>query len=384
MTTRPPLTLLVKPAGADCNLSCDYCFYLEKGSLYPGAGPHRMSPDVLSAMIRNYLELDLPVHSFCWQGGEPTLMGLPFFRQATDLQIQFGGPGRVIANSLQSNCTLLDEAMADHFARFRFLVGCSLDGPAPVHDLYRRRGEGTGSHSDVLRGLGLLRKRGVSVNALTLVSAANVNHPADIYDYLVGEGFDFLQFIPCVEFTPADQLQPFAITAAQWGEFLCGIFDAWWSNGPGQVSVRLFDAIMAKLALGQETVCIFGRDCRQYLVIEHNGDVYPCDFFVEAEKKLGNILTDSLARILDGPAYRSFGAGKTPSAEPCVDCRYGTLCVGDCPARRIPNGYPASAGSWLCEGWLRFFDHAVPRLKDLANQEMAQRSLTGTPSKPTG
>ncbi|MBU8869943.1 MAG: anaerobic sulfatase maturase [Gemmatimonadales bacterium] len=375
MTGRPPLTLLIKPAGADCNLRCNYCFYLKKGALYPEPGPHRMTDGVLESLTRNYLELDLPVHSFCWQGGEPALMGLPFFQKAVDLQKQYGRSGRTMANSLQTNCTLLDEHLASHFAQYRFLVGCSIDGPAELHDQFRRTPGGRGSHSQVLRGIEILHRHKVAVNAMTLVSAANVHQPAEIFDYLLAHEFDFLQFIPCVEFTDEGRPQPYSITASQWGDFLCGIFDRWWPQGPGRISIRLFDALMARLALGQEGICTFGRDCRQYLVIEHNGDVYPCDFFVEPNRKLGNVLTESLADIQHGPTFREFGALKTPSARPCLECRYLDLCQGDCPAHRSPAGYPAGTGSWLCEGWAQFFDHALPRLEELACREMARRGM---------
>lgn len=371
MIAPPGLSLLIKPAGAECNLDCDYCFYLRTAGSDVRAGPPRMSDAVLERMLAGYLELSLPVHSFCWQGGEPLLMGPGFYRRVTELQQRLARPGTVIANSVQTNATLVDDALAEHFARYRFLVGCSIDGPAPLHDRHRRTRAGGASHEKVLAGRERLRRHGVEVNSLKLVSDANVGHPVKVYDYLVEQGFRFLQFIPCVEFDSAGRRQPYAISGRQWGDFLCAVYDRWFEDGPGRISIRLFDSLMARLAYGAELLCTFAADCRQYLVVEHDGAVYPCDFQVRPDRRLGNVLDDPLADLLGSPRYAGFGVEKSALPEPCTVCRHRELCRGDCPLHRGSGGIAESDGSWLCTGWRAFFDHAGPGLEELARAEAA-------------
>ncbi|MFH2052179.1 MAG: anaerobic sulfatase maturase [bacterium] len=364
--TAPPFSLLVKPAGPDCNLRCSYCFYLEKESLFPGPDPARMSPQVLEAMIRKYMALDQPVYAFCWQGGEPTLMGLPFYRQATALQERYAPAGSVITNSIQTNATGITDALAAHLADYRFLAGCSLDGPQDVHDLHRRGTGGQGSYARVREGLDILMRHGVEVDILAMVTRANVGAPERLYDFFGELGCDRLHFIPCVRDGSARGAGA-AITGEQWGAFLNGIFDRWWARDVGRVAIRLFDAVVAGMAHDRDWLCTLGRDCRQYLVVEHDGTVYPCDFFVEEGLRLGNVTDDSLAMIRAGEAYRRFGETKLTVPEECRSCRHWELCRGDCPVNR-----PADGRSLLCAGWLRFFDHAGPRLADLARRVRAR------------
>lgn len=364
--TAPPFSLLVKPAGPDCNLRCSYCFYLEKASLFPGREPARMSPEVLEAMIREYLALDQPVYAFCWQGGEPALMGLPFYRKATALQERCAPAGSVITNSIQTNATGITDALAAHFADYRFLAGCSLDGPQDVHDRYRRGAGGQGSYARVREGLDVLMRRGVEVDILAVVTRANVGNPGRLYDFFRALGCGRLHFIPCVHDGSVDGTGA-AITGEEWGAFLNGIFDRWLPRDVGRLGIRLFDAVVAKMAHDQDWLCTLGRDCRQYLVVEHDGTVYPCDFFVDEGLRLGNVRGDSLAGMRAGEAYRRFGEAKLAAPEECLSCRHWELCRGDCPGNR-----PVSGRSILCAGWLRFFDHAGPRLAELARMVRAR------------
>ncbi|HNQ22523.1 MAG TPA: anaerobic sulfatase maturase [Phycisphaerae bacterium] len=361
-----PFSLLVKPVSADCNLCCEYCFYLDHLQLYPDEAVHRMSDATLEQLVASYLATDQPTYSFIWQGGEPTLLGLEFFRRVTDLQQQHGRPGSIIANGLQTNATLITKALAHHLAEYRFLVGVSLDGPGQVHDAYRHTGAGAGTHAAVIRGIGCLRRAGVEFNVLTLVTAANVGRAREVYRYLCDQGLLFHQYIPCVEFDARGQLQPCAVTGEAWGQFLCELFDEWHPRDARRVSVRLFDSIIHKLVLGRPTDCMMDNDCCQCLVVEYNGDVFPCDFFVQRELKLGSIHADTWERLRQSPAYAAFGRKKLEWPDACAGCQYLDLCHGGCPRHRIGMQGATEVQNVLCAGWKRFFQHAAPHLERLA------------------
>lgn len=364
-------SLLVKPASADCNLRCRYCFYLDRKALYPGNRVHRMPSRVLQRMIASYLQTEQPCHSFGWQGGEPAMAGLPFFREVTDMQQAFGRRGTSVSNGFQTNGTLIDDDWAAHFARYRFLVGVSLDGPARLHDRSRRDAGGRPSHARVLEGIAALRRHGVEFNVLTLVNSANVGHPEAVYDYLCELGVQYHQYIECVEFENGE-LCPYAITAPQWGDFLCRIFDRWFLHDTRRISVRLFDTILAQLVHGQCNTCAAGTSCDQYFVVEHNGDVYPCDFHVREDLRLGNLMDTDWPALRQSPLYRAFAAGKTAWNARCATCRWQRFCNGDCPKNRI--GGPGAL-SHLCAGWHRFYAHALPRLEELAQEVRAGTGL---------
>ncbi len=271
-----------------------------------------------------------------------------------------------MGNGLQTNATLLDEEFAAHLAAYRFLVGVSLDGPAEVHDRFRRDAAGRGSHADVLRGIECLRRAGVEFNALVLVSSANVHRARDVYRYLRGLGIAYHQYIPCVEFDRDGRPLPYTITGPQWGDFLCQIFDEWISSDVGLVSIRRFDSVLNMLLNGRADACNMSRNCNQYFVVEHNGDVYPCDFFVDEDKKLGNIITDSWESLQNSPRYVRFGKQKARWNPRCARCEYLALCAGDCLKHRIYGGGDAGRLSWLCEGWRRFYAHSLPAFEALA------------------
>ncbi|MCJ7810094.1 MAG: radical SAM protein, partial [Desulfobulbaceae bacterium] len=283
-----PFSLLIKPASADCNLGCEYCFYLDKCRLYPETSRHRMSEGVLEQLVKSYLATSQPVYVFGWQGGEPLLMGVDFFRKITEFQQQYGKKGHIVSNGLQTNATLIDDEIADHLARYRFLLGCSLDGPAEAHNQYRKTAGGRSTHGEVLKGIETLVRHDVEFNILVLVSRANVGQPAKVYDYLVDRGYRFQQYIPCVEFDPDGNLLPFAITGEEWGSFMCQLFDRWYTRDTQRVSIRHFDAVLHKIIQNRDQVCSLARNCCQYFVVEYNGDIYPCDFFVEGRFKIGN------------------------------------------------------------------------------------------------
>lgn len=360
-------SLLVKPASADCNLRCAYCFYLAKKSLYPQTARPRMSDAVLERMIGSYMATDQPTYSFGWQGGEPTLMGAAFFRRVTELQQAYGRAGALVANGLQTNATLIDDELAEHLARYRFLVGVSLDGPQPRHDLHRLTADGRGSHARVLQGLETLRRARVEYNVLVLVNRDNAQRPAEIYRYLLDLGVTFHQYIPCVELDQEGRLEPYSVDGALWGDFLLGILDEWVKGDVRRVSVRQFDSVLTMLVDGTPNVCHMGADCRQYFVVEHNGDVYPCDFFVEPGLRLGNIMSDGWDDLAASPKFRQFGQQKSRWNESCSSCPFVRLCAGDCLKHRLYADGDPSHLSLLCDGWKRFYGRALPVFEALAS-----------------
>jgi uncharacterized protein len=325
-----------------------------------------MTDEVLTGLMRNALAMNRTAYAFCWQGGEPTLMGLRFFQRVTDLQQSLATPGSVILNSVQTNGVLIDDALASHFAEYRFLVGVSLDGPPKLHDAHRRTRKGGRTHGRVMAGIDILRRRGAAVNILTLVSRQNAARPQELYRYFVEHGLVDLQFIPLVDDQRQRSGRPLAVSGRRWGEFLCGLFDAWWPHDVGRVSVRHFDAVAARLARGEEQLCTLAGDCRHYLVVEHDGSVYPCDFFVRSELRLGDVLSDSLEDLFDCEAFRTFAAAKKNVPAACRGCPYRPLCGGDCPANRPPG-----RASLLCEGWRMFFAHTAPRFERLVTMRAA-------------
>jgi len=372
-----PFSLLIKPTSADCNLHCEYCFYLDHNSLYPETKVHRMSDSVLERMIASYMALEQSHYVFSWQGGEPTLMGLDFFQKVIKLQTKHRRKGAGVTNTLQTNATLID----DNFARFlyqnKFLVGVSLDGPENVHNKYRKTTDGKGTHSRVLKGIEILKRNKVELNILTLVNSANVHMGKEIFNYLYDAGFKYQQYIPCVEFNAHDEIQPYAVDGPAWGKFLCDVFDAWLGKDPLKTSVRLFDAILLLMLDGTYHLCRMAGNCCQYCVVEYNGDVYPCDFFVLPDLWLGNIMKTSWQELLSSSRYQKFGALKTAWHQQCSNCEYLIFCSGDCLKHRIYNGHDAQNLSWLCEGWKIFFAYSLPEFKKLALTILQQRKTNG-------
>ena len=371
----PPFTLLIKPAGADCNLRCGYCFYLEKSKLYPDMPRHRMSDEVLERLVSSYMATLQPQYGFGWQGGEPTLMGTPFFKRVTALQQHYGAPGSLVANGLQTNGTLIDDELAAHLAAYHFLVGVSVDGPAVHHDAYRLTAGGQPTRTRAQAGIDCLRRHRVEFNILTLVNSRNGSHPEAVYRHLVDQGHFYHQYIPGVAFDADGRPLPFSVGSGQWGDFLCRLFDLWFPADTRRVSIRLFDSILVRLVDGVANVCNMGRDCRQYFLVEHNGDVYPCDFFAEPELKLGNIMKHGWAELYAAPRFRCFGALKRQWHTACDTCPWNDLCGGDCPKHRYAVSRDPRQLSYLCEGWKQFYTHTMPRFRQLADDIRRERAL---------
>lgn len=372
-----PFTLLIKPTSADCNLHCPYCFYLDRSGLYPETKRHRMSDKVLEQMISTYMATDQQQYTFGWQGGEPTLMGVDFFRRTTDLQKKYGKKGDIVGNGLQTNATLIDDEFAKLLSEYKFLIGVSIDGPAEIHDFYRTTIDGRGSHKDVLQGINCLKRNNVEYNALTLVSSANVKKGKEVYNYLCEMGFLYHQYIPCIEFDDKSQPREYTITGQEWGDFLCEIFDVWKRTDTRRISIRLFDSILTLMVQKTYNVCHMGRNCCQYFVVEYNGDIYPCDFFVESERKFGNIMTNSWAELLKSQKYLDFGKQKSQWNNQCTRCKYLTYCVGDCLKHRIYGGNSPKQLSWLCDGWKQFYEHSITDFEKLAESIKKEMQNSG-------
>jgi uncharacterized protein len=375
-----PFTLLIKPSGSDCNVDCTYCFYKCRPAEI-GRGRQRMSEEVLEKLVKDYMRLRFALAGFAWQGGEPTLMGLDFYRKAVDLQKKYGFAGQEVGNSLQTNAILLDEKWCRFLHQSRFLVGVSIDGPKEMHDYYRLDHSGAGTFERVMRAIENCREHKVEFNTLTLLNDVNVKHPDEVFDFLVGLGVKFLQFIPCVELDAVTgRVTDFSITPEQYAEFQCRLFDRWVEYGPGNLSIRDFDSILSYYAAGSQTICTFDKQCSQYIVIEHAGDAYPCDFFVEPKWRLGSILQTPIEKLAAGALKRKFARNKKNLCNKCLVCRHLAICRGGCMKdRALLDRDSFGRESYYCEAYKRFFDYAGPKFMQIAadiNAGRIVRNLT--------
>ena len=362
-----PFTLLIKPAGSDCNLDCKYCFYKNRAPEL-GQGRQRMSDEVLKRLVRDYLQLGFPVAGFAWQGGEPTLMGLDFYKRAVELQKKYGAPGQQISNSLQTNAILLDEKWCRFLHEDKFLVGISIDGPKEFHDYYRLDHSGSGTFDNVMKAIEKCKKYKVEFNTLTLLNDKNIEHPDELFDFFVENSIRYLQFIPCVELDPTtDKVADFSITPQQYGQFLCRIFDRWYDYGPEKLSIRDFDSIISYCVTGEHTICTFGKQCSQYIVVEHAGDCFCCDFFVEPKWRLGNIFETPIEKLAAGKKKRAFARLKQNLSNKCLLCRHLAVCRAGCMKDRAHfDNDSFGRESYFCEGYKRFFDYTMPRFMQIA------------------
>lgn len=368
--------MLAKPTGAICNLDCSYCFFLSKEALYPG-DRFRMSDEVLEAYISQLLAAHRsPEVMIAWQGGEPTLMGVDFFRRAVALAERLKRPGVTLVHTVQTNGTLLTEEWAQFFAEHNFLVGLSIDGPRELHDTYRVDKRGKPTFDKVLAGYELLRRHSVEVNVLCTVNAANADHGLAVYRFLRDDlGARYLQLIPIVErdndtgFQEGDTVTDRSVTAEQWGRFLIEVFDEWARHDVGEVFVTTFDAALAKWLGVAGGMCVFDETCGNALALEHNGDVYSCDHFVEPKYLLGNVLTTQLVELIAKPEQRAFGDTKRDSL-PCYcrECPVRFACNGECPKNRFILTPDGEAGlNYLCSGYRAFFTHIDQPMRIMAD-----------------
>jgi uncharacterized protein len=364
---KPLNHLLVKPAGPDCNMSCQYCFYRRKKDFFPQTKIHRMDETVLERMIRELMEQGPKEVSISWQGGEPTLMGLAFFRKAIELEKRYG-QGKIVANGLQTNGLLIDRDWTAFLQQYHFLVGLSLDGPDAIHDHYRRGEGGQVSACQVREAAGRLLDAGVAVNALCVVNDFSVRFPEEIYCFFKSLGLIYMQFIPCVEGDPGLRLPTvFSVPPLAYGAFLCRLFDLWiadFSDDRPTTSIRFFESLLFSYAGLSPPECTLLPECGTYLVIEHNGEVFSCDFFVAPEHRLGIIGERPLKDLLNSPKQQSFGHIKSRLPEECLLCRWLTFCRGGCLKDRF-SGQDMTGLNYFCRAYKEFFPYADNRFKKL-------------------
>jgi uncharacterized protein len=408
MPTPQAFHVITKPIGPICNLDCTYCFYLEKESLYPTGEEWRMRPEVLETYIRAYIEAqDVPEVNFAWQGGEPTLLGIDFFRRAVTLQQRYSN-GKRIHNALQTNGTLLDEQWCCFLRDNNFLVGLSIDGPRELHDLYRVDKKQHPTFDAVLRGIHLLKEHGVEFNTLTVVNRANSYNPLEVYRFLRDQGSGFIQFIPLVERIAPTTLkvrglelaeppmagamdgQSVAVTswsveARQYGEFLCAIFDEWVRNDVGKTFVQLFDIALGLWLGTPSALCFFRETCGDALALEHNGDLYACDHYVYPRYRLGNLMNESLGSMVASAAQRKFGEDKRATLPNyCRHCEVRFACNGECPKHRFMRTPDGEEGlNYLCAAYKRFFNHIDKPMKQMMALLRAGRPASDIMAPPS-
>jgi len=373
-----PLYVMAKPAGAMCNLRCEYCYYLEKQFLYKGDGQKDfMSDDLLEHYIKEYISAQTTEEvQFCWHGGEPLLRERAFYEKALKLQGHYA-QGHKIDNVIQTNGYLINDDWARFFAQHHFLVGVSIDGPKEFHDGYRISAGGKPTWERVMKGIECLNRYNVEWNAMAVVNNLNADHPLEFYRFFKQIGCKFIQFTPIVErivahadgrhlANPQDThdwtLTPFSVTPHQWGSFLCTLFDEWVHNDVGEIFVQMFDSTLANWMGVTPSVCSLAKDCGHAGVMEHNGDIYSCDHFVFPEYKLGNIRENTIVELMYGEKQKSFGRMKQGSLpEQCQKCEWLFACNGECPRNRFMKTTLGERGlNYLCGGYHKFFEHAAP------------------------
>lgn len=403
-------SLMIKPVGAACNLDCAYCYYLEVEDRVYDGHTKRMSLEILKATLRDYLAAAPDGVTICWQGGEPTLAGLPFFEKAIEFVKAYQRPGQSVVHAFQTNGTLLDDDWCRFFKREAFLVGISIDGGPPLHNQFRYDKDNQKTHATVMRGLKALRRHGVEHNILCVLHRENVKHPRHLFEYLVGLGEKWLQFIPAMEWetdetTGEPQLTPYSPRPDDYGRFMCETFDLWFDQYRDKISVRDFDTALQKLVNGVSPLCIYSESCHRQLTVEATGDVFGCDHFVDQRWWLGHVTkvnghscggTAPVALTVKGKTGNgdsgqdplawpdridydhlgTFADRKLDLPETCMTCDWFNLCHGGCPKDRPHRGDKPEA-SILCEGYKMFFSHTMMRMQWLA--EFLRRGIQPPP-----
>ena len=385
-----PLYVMVKSVGSVCNLSCDYCYYLEKSKLYKEAKNHVMSEDLLEKFIDEYINSQtMPQVLFTWHGGEPLMRPISFYKKAIELQKKYAR-GRTIDNSIQTNGTLLTDEWCRFFKENNFLVGVSIDGPQEFHDEYHKNRQGQPSFAKVMKGIELLKKHGVEYNAMAVVNDFNADYPLDFYHFFKEIDCHYIQFTPIVErisqradglslSSPIQnekaELTDFSVSPEQWGNFLCAIFDEWVREDVGNYYIQLFDSTLANWIGEQPGVCSMAKNCGHAGVMEYNGDVYSCDHFVFPEYKLGNLYSNTLVEMMYSDKQTKFGEAKSKTLPTqCKECEFLFACNGECPKNRFTFTETGEPGlNYLCKGYHKFFKHIAPYMDFMKKELMNER-----------
>ncbi|MCD4786207.1 MAG: anaerobic sulfatase maturase [Candidatus Eremiobacteraeota bacterium] len=368
--------IMAKPTGAKCNLDCDYCFFLKKENLYPN-GTFRMSDEVLESYIKQTIEAHkVPVVTIAWQGGEPTMMGLDFFRRAVEFEKKYSGKNLEIENTIQTNGTLIDEEWCKFLKKNNFLVGLSLDGPRRLHDKYRKDKKGNSVFDKVIKAVRLMRKYEVEFNILCTINSENSKYPLEVYRFFRDElKAKYIQFIPIVERDnetgnqEGTKVTERSVQPKQFGQFLNDIFDEWVTRDVGEMFIQFFDGVLASWLRGYSTLCILRPSCGDGFALEHNGDLYSCDHFVEPKHLLGNITEIPLIDLVSSQKQRDFGRAKSLTLpKQCKECKYLFTCHGECPKNRVLKTADGEPGlNWLCEGLKAFFTHTQKKMQTMSN-----------------
>ncbi|TAK20507.1 MAG: anaerobic sulfatase maturase [Chloroflexota bacterium] len=368
---------MFKTVSTDCNLDCAYCYYRE--SLEGTRVRRRIDPRLLETFIPQYMAYvaDARAASFAWQGGEPTLAGLPFFERVVALQAHHARPGTTIANALQTNGLLLDDEWGAFLKRYNFLVGISLDGPQPIHDQQRRAKSGRGSFDLVMRGIDVLRRHGIDFNVLCVLGPHNVGHPGELMAFYREQGFTHVQFIPCMDFQAMEPEKPpvFQVTREEYGAFLTSAFDEWHQDGQPSLSIRTFDNFLQSYVGVPNDLCVHDDKCDAGIVVEYNGDAYPCDFYIHPRWKLGNVVEQPLREVLYSPIRAAFIRQKRPLPSACQECEWLAVCKSGCPRNRAEDG-GGQVPDYFCASYMQLFSHADARLRELTSHvQRRQRYL---------
>lgn len=376
---QPPriTSLLIKPASALCNLDCQYCFYLDRElDPYKDLAARVMPLDTLERLVDSFLFYSYPASTFAFQGGEPTLAGLKFFEKLVEFQQRYGRNGQAVSNALQTNGVLLDKDWCQLFRQYSFLIGVSMDGPEEVNDLYRFNKAGHGTWKKVMQGIEIMQQEKVDFNVLCVLSQSNVHKPREIYKFFRSIGVQYMQFIPLAEFHADGSPMPFTITPEEYGRFMCEIFDLWWPERR-KTRVRFFDNLAEAVAGQKPGSCTMHETCDSYVVVEYNGDVYPCDFFVEKDWRLGNITIDSFPEIARRQKRYSFAVKKTLAHPDCQVCQYQAICHGGCPKTRHGVHRRFEDLDYFCQAYKMMFDKAVgPLRKEVEKLTGSSAALT--------
>ena len=385
-----PMYVMLKPAGSLCNLRCKYCYYLEKNELYKDSRNHIITDELLEKFIKEYIEAQtMPEVLFTWHGGETLMRPVSFYKKALELQRVYGR-GRRIDNCIQTNGTLITDEWCQFFKENNFLVGVSIDGPQEFHDEYRKTAMGKPTFRQVMKGINLLNKHGVEWNALAVVNDFNADYPLDFYHFFKEIGCHYIQFTPIVEriidradgLTLAPGMQEggrmadFSVTAEQWGDFLCAIFDEWVHHDVGNYYIQLFDATLANWVGQAPGICTMARECGHAGVMEFNGDVYSCDHFVYPEHKLGNLHSQTIYEMMNSPKQKEFSKMKhLMLPQQCKECNFLFACHGECPKNRfVKDKYGNPGLNYLCSGYHKFFTHVAPYMDFMKNELDHQRA----------
>ncbi|MBC7330506.1 anaerobic sulfatase maturase [bacterium] len=359
-------SILIKPVSSDCNARCTYCFYRRPLDPYKGDKSHIMSDDVLESLISQYLKMSGQMAIFSWQGGEPTLAGLDFYEKVIKLEIKYSKPGQIIGNALQTNALLIDEDWASFFKEYNFLMGVSLDGPKEVHEFYR----GRGSFERVMEAINILKAYDVEFNILTVISDVNQDKGRELLDFFLSQELFYLQFIPCVERDyQTNEVTPFSVNPDGFAKFLKKTFDKWFNKGNPFFSLRDFENILMIYMGLEPELCQYKKECGDYVVVEYNGDVYPCDFFVFKEWRLGNIMEKPLEEIIsNNEVFERFKKLKTSDYEECSKCKWRLICNKGCPRFRVNYKGEIVGHNYLCSAYKEFFSYSEKRFKELASR----------------